>query len=689
MDSDRSLSGTPGTPGSNMSTSSSLAPGDRIISVKSSIDGIGWDPERRERLEEYVVTVHNITTHAYSLSKYIFLRAIQEDENFDIRRCINRDFFAEVWLKLTRYARGRAGGRTAATRAFIDTYLDDYLEVTGFVPPDFRYGQQASLIEGAKIFTSYSNNVQMRLGSHLRQAVNHLLRIRQRKAELIAYRRREGLIDALIKSEVYREITEPATRFKELIARRLPQDFVLDGEQFGDPIYNNALEILRPVLTSYPVDYRFRGNSIYFDSKARLVEHMRAFYELALLFIDIELPVFNCFPLRRSWIPCYTTIDSKILCQNILGRRWTNRQDKIALWREVINLNSDALKHQENGELQFRGTIQTDGVGVTVIKKRMDRESRYTARFAVVVESIQYISQEIAQETVGRCVTIDPGRRDLLFCVHENSTANNPNKFRFTKQYQDKFEKIKKYRRIREAVKPARVAAAERLLVNYDSLNRDEFEQYLENRSNMTGIIQNHYVNFRTNHRTAHPLQRKLRLSAYIRRQQGNEDLISKLDEQFGVEAVYVMGNWSSPNARFHEPVRGLGFRRLLQKAGKRVYLIDEFRTSQCCPACERRSLETFRMVDNPRPHRRRANPRVIRHGLLRAMTNNTNRIVPRLWNRDMAACLNMVDIVRSLRAGNGIPPRFRRGEVPQNQRRRARTQNEQANIRNVRQRRN
>ncbi|KAG2209940.1 hypothetical protein INT47_003375 [Mucor saturninus] len=217
MDSDRSLSGTPGTSGSNMSTSSSLAPGDRIISVKSSIDGIGWDPERRERLEEYVVTVHNITTHAYSLSKYIFLRAIQEDENFDIRRCINRDFFAEVWLKLTRYARGRAGGRTAATRAFIDTYLDDYLEVTGFVPPDFRYGQQASLIEGAKIFTSYSNNVQMRLGSHLRQAVNHLLCIRQRKAELIAYRRREGLIDALIKAEVYREITEPATRFKELI----------------------------------------------------------------------------------------------------------------------------------------------------------------------------------------------------------------------------------------------------------------------------------------------------------------------------------------------------------------------------------------------------------------------------------------------------------------------------------------
>ncbi|KAI7893165.1 uncharacterized protein EV154DRAFT_417386, partial [Mucor mucedo] len=113
-------------------------------------------------------------------------------------------------------------------------------------------------------------------------------------------------------------------------------------------------------------------------------------------------------------------------------------------------------------------------------------------------------------------------------------------------------------------------------------------------------------------------------------------------------------------------------------------------RTSQCCPACNRRSLETFRMVDNPCPHRRRANPRLIRHANkffcscdrytnqnCRTMTNNTNRIVPRLLNRDMAACLNMVDIVRSLRAGNGIPPRFRCGEVPQDQRRRARTQND------------
>ncbi|KAI7897399.1 uncharacterized protein EV154DRAFT_475713 [Mucor mucedo] len=66
-----------------------------------------------------------------------------------------------------------------------------------------------------------------------------------------------------------------------------------------------------------------------------------------------------------------------------------------------------------------------------------------------------------------------------------------------------------------------------------------------------------------------------------------------------------------------------------------------------------------------------------------RTMTNNTNNIVPRLWNHDMTTFLNMFNIVRSLRAGNGIPP-------PKiSTWRRARTQNDQANIRNVRQRRN
>ncbi|KAI7867762.1 uncharacterized protein EV154DRAFT_488261 [Mucor mucedo] len=124
-------------------------------------------------------------------------------------------------------------------------------------------------------------------------------------------------------------------------------------------------------------------------------------------------------------------------------------------------------------------------------------------------------------------------------------------------------------------------------------------------------------------------------------------------NKHFGLEAVYVMCNWSSSITRFYERSEALDSVGCFKKLEK---------------ACERKSLETFRMADNMRPHRRRTNPRGISHGLLRctnqncrAMTDNTNIIVPRLWNLDKEPCLNIVDIFRSLPTENGIPPRFRR----------------------------
>jgi hypothetical protein len=96
---------------------------------------------------------------------------------------------------------------------------------------------------------------------------------------------------------------------------------------------------------------------------------MMAFYQLAHLFEALRLPIFNYFPLRRTLTSGYTTIDSKILCQNILERRWTNGINKMNLWAKIINMNSAALKPQELGVLRFCGTIQTDGVCIIVLKK--------------------------------------------------------------------------------------------------------------------------------------------------------------------------------------------------------------------------------------------------------------------------------------------------------------------------------
>ncbi|CEG73755.1 hypothetical protein RMATCC62417_09074 [Rhizopus microsporus] len=91
-------------------------------------------------------------------------------------------------------------------------------------------------------------------------------------------------------------------------------------------------------------------------------------------------------------VSLFITINSKIPYQNILEIKWSNTDDKLIYWRKVVDLDSKALKPQEDGQLRLYGTIQTDDVGVTVLKKKFDRKTRYTIRFTVEYEATTYIT---------------------------------------------------------------------------------------------------------------------------------------------------------------------------------------------------------------------------------------------------------------------------------------------------------
>ena len=92
---------------------------------------------------------------------------------------------------------------------------------------------------------------------------------------------------------------------------------------------------------------------------------------------------------------------------------------------------------------------------------------------------------------------------------------------------------------------------------------------------------------------------------------------------------------------RFKEPVKYKGFRELFRKAGYKIYLVDEFRTSCRCSAycIEEGICSTFRECDNPKPFRE---GRILRHGLVKCTTCS------RLWNRDTNASSNIWKIARN-----------------------------------------
>ncbi|KAJ2500853.1 hypothetical protein GGH96_002374 [Coemansia sp. RSA 1972] len=138
------------------------------------------------------------------------------------------------------------------------------------------------------------------------------------------------------------------------------------------------------------------------------------------------------------------------------------------------------------------------------------------------------------------------------------------------------------------------------------------------------------------------------------------------------------MGDWSAPMTKFHEPIRGKGWRRLLKRAGYEVYLIDEYLASKLCPNCNER-LSNTHDVPNPRPWRRRIQPKVKCHGLLscesracgeffdtyegKCLREKGSNIKRRLWNRGLVGVLNFKHILQSLRETGIAPSRFQQGK--------------------------
>ncbi|KAJ2474192.1 hypothetical protein IWW56_005875, partial [Coemansia sp. RSA 2131] len=100
---------------------------------------------------------------------------------------------------------------------------------------------------------------------------------------------------------------------------------------------------------------------------------------------------------------------------------------------------------------------------------------------------ISELSQAQLQSTTGRCVLVDSSRRDLLYMLHEKSTVDDKNVYRYTRSQQRKETRIKKYRKILENEKTADVAALERTLSagSYIKPDLELFEGYLAARADV------------------------------------------------------------------------------------------------------------------------------------------------------------------------------------------------------------
>ncbi|KAG1323989.1 hypothetical protein G6F63_012771 [Rhizopus arrhizus] len=186
----------------------------------------------------------------------------------------------------------------------------------------------------------------------------------------------------------------------------------------------------------------------------------------------------------------------------MLGYDNPKTESKFETWGAVVDLNKEVFKHQGfKKSLRFQGTLETDGVGVSIIKQNTDtsRKSPKPNTEKKVdgnqTEHIEGLGQADLKSTEGKCVLIDPGRRDLMYCMKETNTAEEKQTLIFTKNNRSKCSRHFRY--LRKRTQPFVVQKAEAILSRSESnsVNLKKFVQYIKTRASVKNTLYEYYGN--------------------------------------------------------------------------------------------------------------------------------------------------------------------------------------------------
>ncbi|KAJ2553176.1 hypothetical protein EV175_003028, partial [Coemansia sp. RSA 1933] len=578
---------------------------------------------------------------------------------------------------------------TEAARKLIDTYLDEYLAETISEPFHLRYPNQVAMYEVKKIRVAYLNTVMNNFGNELRRAINLLLDIKQRKNMLCV-----EIADATglgYKQRLEAEILAPARQVKLAVASRN-----LDVCAPAAPAAQAAICSLHLILDSYAADYNFKGDNIYYDAKMFPMLHLKAYWRLA----------------------AYIHIDTTILIQNIYNKPFGQTGFYKDEWGFSINLKSKVFLSQKG--YYFWGAIETDGVGVSVIKKTSKSKESHCGRQKTAVpvnETQQAIAKAATKRREAKAkaraqaqeekrkeyvhdfsasklnpikssfIYIDPGRRDLLYCMQDSSTIEHPNLYCYTRNQQEKERKTSYYKRFREKAKKdytaADISKVEQSLAEhaYWTVSSARFKEYIRAKQRGWDTLSSFYSSYMMNTPGSTAMfHRTLRWYSYINQQKADAKLVRNLStlvlgrSQLSSSEIkngpamdrrikgitIVLGNWAAGMTKYQEPIRGIGMARLMRKNGFNVLLLDECKTSKTCPHCFAGTLEKFKKVESPRYKNKKPVATDI------PFSSSSTRPSPppprrRLCNHNVAAVLNFRHIVEGLCDNGEVPERFRR----------------------------
>ncbi|KAI9335796.1 hypothetical protein BD770DRAFT_467360 [Pilaira anomala] len=190
-----------------------------VMTLKSSITGIGWKAQYLSILKKLAHDVHIIVTHTYSFTRYIFIQEL----NLNLEEYAVQSFYKEVFLSLLDSKTvnvNRLSGKVKAYREMINKYKASYYRDSSFTPIKLPSAQQIASYEATKIQTACTNAITEDFENRLRMVVNKLIGLKQRISQLTSDLKKQGYSKEETKAKIKNNILEPATQLKLAISSR-------------------------------------------------------------------------------------------------------------------------------------------------------------------------------------------------------------------------------------------------------------------------------------------------------------------------------------------------------------------------------------------------------------------------------------------------------------------------------------
>lgn len=611
--------------------------------IKTSIKSIVKDERVIREINRVAANCNKIVIHSLQLLKLYFLHLYDTDQPFPP---INKQFITSL-LKtvcVSPTIGRKPSTSTANIKSNLKTFYDAHYK--NMQPEILEYTKLNTVLDylAIDILTMYENNIRQRFVGYVEYFVN----IVWRKKELV------GLMRKRFKTAKARQAAV-SKLCRQL--RSIKNDILSGGEKTSSPIYHSWIDGVRQTIMPQKT---FQKNNIYYDLQCSPQDYLRPMVKMMKIVEEYGKGLPNVFPLRSDIAPKYIRIDTTSLIHLFFTKRQGSKgyyltkgnlvkyQDR--LWRFFFRLDKKCFHIEDAHKYNFHHMIETDGVGCSIILLREDLQGKRVRTSTNTSSNERYIDELSADEKEAlrdkKAVAIDPNMSDLIYCIDGANTT-----FRYTQDQRRKETKETKYRDILQKNKRSTKIDGKSISEweadlshhNKKTLQFDAFKSYIAAKNKMNNALSDFYEEY---------IYRKLKFSRFLNTKRSEQRMLARFEKMFGSpeEVVIGFGDFEQKQHRkYKEPVKGKGFRTMFRKAGYQVHLVDEFRTSCRCSACEGET-STFRECVNPRPWRRVVQPVVIRHGLVKCKT------CARLWNRDTNASRNIYKIMTNEMVGLDRP---------------------------------